>query len=191
MRDLDRVLADTTVFCNVAQAAQDTVLVDVLDYLDATLAIVNDVGREMDGLSRGRFKALRVLKTVDLVGEYLRGPALTLPIDLASQVEPIVKHRGIFPASAGTKNWGEVATILMASRLRVSVLTDDRAGQKFARLRGVNVLNTRRLVVEMHVHGALSFDDGLAVWNESQSTRAGRQFYERAIEDTQARFGAL
>ncbi len=189
LRDLDRVLADTMVFCNVLRALTPTALIDVLDYMHTTLAIVSDVHREMDGLSRGPFPGLQDLKTVELVGHYLRGPALPLAPDLVADVELIVEHSGFFTRSAddaAKKNWGEVATILAASRLRVPVLMDDREGQRFARQRGVDVLPTRRLIVEMHVHGAMTFGAGFAVWQACQASNREQRCYSKAIETVRA-----
>src|SRR3982751_1854597 len=155
------------VFCNIVRALPSIALIDVLNYMDTALAIVTEVHREMDGLARGPFPGLHDLKTVQLVGEYLRGPAIPLDPDLAADVGPIVEHSGFFTLSAEgspRKNWGEVATILAANRLKIPVLTDDREGRRFATHRGVGVVATRRLVVEMHLNGAMTFADGFAVW---------------------------
>lgn len=186
LRDLDRVLADTTVFCNVLRALASTALIDVLDYMDATLAIVSDVHREMDGLSRGAFPGLQHLKTVELVGHYLRRPALPLDPDLVADVGAIVEHSGLFarsPDGPAKKNWGEVATVLVAARLQVPVLMDDVDGRKFAIRRGVDVIPTRRLIVEMHINGAMTFSDGFAMWQAAQSNKPQQRFYEAAIDE--------
>ncbi|MCW2997043.1 MAG: hypothetical protein JWN65_592 [Solirubrobacterales bacterium] len=188
LRGLTCVLADTSVFCNVLRVLPATVLIDLLDYMGAALAIATDVNREMNGLSHGPFPGLQGLKAVDLVGEYLRGPALALDTDLVAQVQPIVEHSGIFTSDPDKphKNWGEVATVLLAARRGVPVLMDDREGRTFAKRRGVQAHPTRRLIVEMYVDGALSYQDGLAVWQAAQSKRADQGDYDLAIAATRA-----
>jgi predicted nucleic acid-binding protein len=184
VRSLASVLADTSVFCNVAEVLDGDGLIAVLDYLDTRVAIVREVHREMEGLSRGRFADLATLKTVELVGEYLRGPSVTLDPDLAADVPTIVEHSGLFTPDPGRprKNYGEVATVLAASRNNVPVLMDDADGRRFARRRGVMSISTRDLVVAMHVDGAVSADDAFAVWETAAKSDRGRERFDRAVE---------
>jgi predicted nucleic acid-binding protein len=184
VRSFAAVLADTSVFCNVAAVLDGDGLITILEYLDKRVLIVQDVHREMDGLSIERFPDLAILKTVEMVREYLRVPPVALDPDLAGDVPGIVQHSGLFTPDPERprKNYGEVATVLAARRLGIPVLMDDGDGRKFARLRGLSTSTTRDLVVQMHVDGVLSADDAFGVWSVAAKRNRERDSFERAVK---------
>lgn len=185
VRHVTRVFSDTSVFCNVAGALGGDGLIRLLDYLDTRVVIVREVHRELTGLTLSRFPDLEKLKTVAMIGEFLREPPLALDTDLAADVSTIVEHLGLFTADPERprKNYGEVATVLAAARLHAPALMDDAAGRKFARLRDVPCVSTRELVIQMHAEDALSADEAYAIWNVAASGHRDRDAFDQAIED--------
>ena len=185
VREFACVLADTSVFCNVAEALEGRGLITILDYLDTRISIVREVHREMNGLTISRFPDLATLKTVEMVNEYLRAPALILDPDLAADVPNIVEHSGLFTPDPERprKNYGEVATVLAAARRQVPVLMDDADGRKLARRRNVPCMDTRELVLQMHLADALSADDAYAVWQTAALRKSGRAAFDQAVAD--------
>lgn len=183
VREIDCVMADTSVFCNIAEALDGDGLVTLLDFLDTRITIVREVHREMDGLTRSRFPDLATLKTVEMINEYLRGPSVVLDEDLIADVPTIAKHSGFFTPDPERprKNFGEVATVLAAARKQVPVLMDDGDGRKFARLRGVSAVTTRQLVVQMVLAEALTGDEGFAVWGAAGVERSDRSDFDAAV----------
>lgn len=184
IRDLEHVLADTSVFCNVLRALPETELISLLDYLDDRLGIVTDVQREMNGLTRGPFPGLDLLKSAPMIGEFLRAPSLALDPDQVADVGAIVNHSGIFTPDPANprKNWGEVATVLAASRRNAPVLMDDRDGLTFARRRGVTAFGTWAVAAQMCVDGIWTPDEAFAVWRASGSSANAREHFERAVK---------
>lgn len=183
LHDYESVFADTSLFCNILRALPKTALLTVLDYVDASLKIVTDVNREMNGLCRGAFPGLAILKTVDMLEEYLRGPPVHLDPDIATDVALIAEHSGLFTPDPDRpkKNWGEIATVLMAARTGAAVLLDDREGRGLARRRKIPSLTTRDLVVEMSRQEVLTADEGHAVWAVAASSRCSRAAFEAAL----------
>lgn len=184
VRDHSRVLADTTVFCNFLRVLDDASLIALLDYLDDAVRIVLDVNREMNGLSRHpQFAGFGTLKTVAMVGQYLRDRPVPLPPDMAAQVEQIVEHGGIFTRNPAKEkqDWGEIATVLMAAKSGAAVLTDDRGGRRLANRRGVTRYGTRDLVVQMCLDGAMPSDDAYEVWRIAETAPQSREAFDAVL----------
>lgn len=185
LRSQKSLYADTSVFCNVLRALPGGALIAVLDYLDTSIQIVTDVKRELDGLCLGPFPDLSILKTVEMRNEYLRAPAVSLDTDIARDVELIAEHSGKFTPDHDRprKNWGEVATVLMAARAGSPVLMDDREGRQFAHHRGIAHFTTRDLMVEMSKETALTADDAHAVWKVAESRDCSRADFDAALAE--------
>jgi hypothetical protein len=168
------------VFCNVLRGLPKEALIELLDFFDSKLIMARDVERELNGLSQSQFPDLQHLKTVREVGEYLRAPAVRLDPDQAADVELIVNHSGLFTPDPDRprKNWGEVATVLLASRRQAAALMDDHEGRTFARRRGVATFSTREVVVLMSQKGSLTPDEAYAVWREAASSNRSREHFE-------------
>jgi hypothetical protein len=184
------VLADTSLFCRVEETLPWTALVQLLDHFDSRLRIVTDVHRELTRHERGRFTGLKMMRKAQMIGEFLRGPAEHLPPKLAVQVGQIASA---LPSAQDSthpeKNYGEVATALLAREIGSVAVIDDGDGQKVAHRRGVVTYTTREVAVELAVAGVLSDDDAATLWAAVFDTKRERHYFDAAVALARGRLG--
>lgn len=79
---------------------------------------------------------------------------------------------------------GEIATVLMATHRGADlVLIDDDWGSDFAaKTNGLTVMSTARLTPEMVAAGALSDNEGFAVFDGATPGHVGRERYETGLQ---------
>jgi len=84
---------------------------------------------------------------------------------------------------------GEIATVLYAAKRRdegeiFDVLTDDRYGKTLARDRGLTLITTSHLVVDMVAANAMPEQDGKRVWRECVPRKAWGNFEQALAKST-------
>ena len=148
----------------------------------------------------------RILITLDVAREleeacvYVPGllaflgtwPAAQAPVDLP--VELKLKAADIlgFVADdprASLQDLGEVTSILMAQHLRdagqcqdpLLLVDDQRHGKALAAVRGLTIIDTPRLIIEMVCAGAMSRPLGAKVWRVAFSDRSKWPLFDERI----------
>jgi hypothetical protein len=182
IKSFDVVVADTSLFCRVEETLRWTGLIQLLDYFDKQLRIVMEVQRELDKHARHDFLGLRMLHNVPEKGRYLRRPADALSPALSVRVGQIASSwADAVDSTDPRKNYGEVATVLLADELEAVAVIDDGNGRKFARARHVTTFTTRDVAVEMALAGAISEDAGAALWARVFRTEHERRYFDAAM----------
>jgi predicted nucleic acid-binding protein len=78
---------------------------------------------------------------------------------------------------------GEVATVLMAQHRGSSLIViDDQWGSALAKSRGLQVMSTARLVLEMIVKDALEQDVGFTVYDAATSDHVGWARFQQSLD---------
>jgi len=170
----DRVLLDTSVFINFAEAGA---LFQLAKYLGDRASIVVDVDSEIRRNATGRFPAL---KTLPLLG-WPEGEPLALPPRLLEDAKGLRRlHRQ--PGQHADSNSGEIATVLMATQLEgVVALVDDRLGKQLCRMRGIPRLSSAQLVIEMMVAEALDEETALRAFDIATPPDVGEPEFQDAV----------
>lgn len=146
--------------------------------------MVEDVNIELERLSSG-FPALDAL-----MRDWPPNPVRKLGLSLRADVASVIKARQV-PGQHPSEDVGEIATVLYAAKRRdegeiFDVLTDDRYGKKLARDRGLTLVTTSHLVLEMVVANALAEQEGMRVWRECVPRKAWKDF-EKALAKSTSR----
>lgn len=174
--------ADTTLFCHFEGCLKSPGLRALLDYFDLSLKIVGEVHRELQGLAHGPFPGVDLLKLMDQRGEYMRSRPVPLTPAMSLEMVKVAPSWGVPDPGKPKKNYGEVATVLVAARDRAPVVLDDRDGRKYAGERGVGpIYDTRDVVAAMVSDRALSASDGLLVWDSAFRHQRGRKHFDLAV----------
>jgi hypothetical protein len=178
-RTAQHVLLDASPLCRFAECS---LLGALREYLGSRARITREVERELLRLAeRDAFASLaeHLRPQARAIG---RGtwPKTTKPLpdglkaDFANLLA--LKH------AIGAHEWahtGEIATVLIAEHRGADlVLIDDGWGAGLARGRGLRVMSTARLAMEMAVVGALSEDSGYRVFDASTPDGVGRRRYD-------------
>lgn len=178
-RDAERVLLDTSVFVNFADAGM---LIPLASYLGPRAAITLDVERELHrlaGTSRPELATLHRLR-------WPAGEALALPPALLADAEALRRLHSPVGAHEAA-NRGEISTALMASRLPNAVVAmDDGLGKRLCRLRGVPRISSAQLAAEMVAAGVLDEGAGYEVFEVSTPDGVGRTEFEQALKRARA-----
>jgi hypothetical protein len=172
-RDADCILLDTSVIVNFVEAGM---LIPLAGYLP-NAAVTLDVDIELRRLAGTRFAELATLDRL----HWPSGEPLALPPDLLDDAEALRKLNAS-PGAHEAANRGEIATALLAARLRVAAIIDDALGKGLCKMRGVPRLSTAQLVAEMVVVGAVDTDSGFLVFDTSTPDGIGRAEFEEALD---------
>jgi len=186
-RTAQRVLLDASPLCRFAERS----LVGALrEYLGSRARITREVERELLRLAdRAPFVSLAAhLRPQGSEAGEGTWPKTTKPLpdglkaDFANLLA--LKH------AIGEHDWahsGEIATVLIAEHRGADlVLIDDGWGAGLARGRGLRVMSTARLVLEMVASDALSGDDGFLVFDAATPDGVGRDRFEAGLSDLRA-----
>ncbi|MGA2469277.1 MAG: hypothetical protein ABSG64_01135 [Solirubrobacteraceae bacterium] len=154
--DWERVFVDTACFVAFAEAGH---CVALSRYLGSKLRITTDVETE---LKRRREEEIRLLC---LQTRWPPEGAVGLPtsvVDEARRLIDLSHDEHDHP----DKNSGEITTVLAAEVDGAALIVlEDRTGKRLARDRNVRRLSTAQLAAEMTAAGALTEDEGLAVFS--------------------------
>ena len=151
------------------------------DYLGPRVRITVDVWRELEDAAQS------VAGLGLLLREWPPSDPVDLPVALKQKAADILGFIADDPRSS-LRDLGEVTSVLLAEYLRASgecrrpllLLDDVRHGKNLARPRGLEVVDTPTLVVEMVFAGAMSRELGKRVWRAAFSDRRKwRAFDER------------
>ena len=143
------------------------------DYLGTRVRITVDVRRELEDAARS-LAGLRLL-----LREWPPSDPVDLPLALMQKAADILGFIADDPR-AGLQDLGEVTSVLLAEHLRaigecpspLLLLDDVRHGKNLARPRGLDVVDTPGLVVEMVCAEAISRELGKKVWRAAFSDRS-------------------
>ena len=182
------VLLDASPLCRFAECR---LLAELRSYLGPRARITREVERELLLRKEPQFADLRshLDESSDLVRSKGKWPKTTAPLpdalkldfaNLLSLKRTIGEHE--------RAHAGEIATVLMAaSREADLVVIDDSWGSGLARGRGLTVMSTARLSLEMVVAGALTEDHGFQVFDAATPEGVGRERFEQALARIRAR----
>jgi hypothetical protein len=185
-RTAQHVLLDASPLCRFAECS---LLGALREYLGSRARITREVERELLRLAEQEDFSSLAAHLRPQAGE-VRGawPRTTKPMpdtlktDFANLLA--LKH------AIGEHEWahtGEIATVLIAEHRGVDlVLIDDHWGAGLARGRGLRVMSTARLVLEMVASDALSRDDGFVVFDAATPDGVGRDRFEAGISSLRA-----
>ena len=181
-RTAQHVLLDASPLCRFAECS---LLGALRAYLGSRARITREVERELLRLAEQDAFASLAEHLRPPAGEIGQGawPKTTKPLpdglkaDFANLLA--LKH------AIGEHDWahtGEIATVLIAEHRGADlVLIDDRWGANLARSRGLRVMSTARLVLEMVVADALSKADGFLVFDAATPGGVGRDRFEAGL----------
>jgi hypothetical protein len=173
------LLADTGPFCRFAEGTHDQ-LAAMTEYLDERVWITQDVAIELQ--RRARTQEHAALARLTWKPPFPRHEPITISDGrLLQQIEDIVAGRRKRDPGHFMEDRGEVATILLAKERGWPVLLDERWGTTFAANKGVEVVSTEDLCVEMVVASKLSDDHGYEVFKHVYRTRRA-EFNRRLAE---------
>jgi hypothetical protein len=181
-RTAQQVLLDASPLCRFAECS---LLGALREYLGSRARITREVERELLRLAeRDAFASLAEHLRFQ-PGEIGQGawPKTTKPLPDGLKADftnlLALKH------SLGEHDWahaGEIATVLMAEHRGTDlVLIDDGWGAGLARGRGLRVMSTARLILEMVVADALGRDDGFLVFDAATPDGVGRNRFEAGL----------
>jgi hypothetical protein len=173
--DWPRVYLDTSAFIYFAKAGHCMTLVN---YLGKKLRISTDVETE---LGRSHHPDIELLM---LVNNWPPGGAQELPPHLTDEARRIIQFSQE-PGDRADKNAGEVTTVMCAQHDgRALVILEDNLGKRQAKRRGVKRLSTAQLAAEMVAVGALSEQDGCAVFEKCiEDKRKVQQYWRATLRD--------
>lgn len=189
VRDAKVVLLDTSVFYRFCDAQ---LIPTLKPYLGTSARITREVSRELfvaplDGVHRdlSMLQAPSWPKKTGQVPRPLLPEANRLKDEARLQE---AREKGVALSSIpGHKHAGEVTTVLMAQHLRAGlVVIDDTFGKDLARARRVPRISTAQLCLQMVAMGALSDNEGFAVFDVSTPASADRARYEQALREARA-----
>lgn len=143
-------------------------------HLGDRVHMVSDVYVELQRLAR-RLPAL-----ARLLEDWPPNPVLELDVSLKADVAAAIKARHI-PGQHLDEDRGELATVFYAASRRdtgedFKVITDDSYGKTLARDRGLELVTTAEIVLEMVQAEDLSHADGKRVWRQCVSKRRWNEF---------------
>ena len=142
--------------------------------------MVEDVYEELERLSAALPPLAALLK------DWPPNPVRRLDISLKAEAAAAIKATHL-PGDHPRTDAGEVATVLYAARQRelgetFDVLTDDGLGKALARDRGLTLVTSPGLVIEMVRASALEAKDGRRVWQQCLPRKRWREF-DDAVAD--------
>ncbi len=173
------LLADTGPFCRFAEGKHDQ-LAAMAAYLNDRLWIAHDVAIELHRRSQSREHA--ALASLNWKPAFPRHEPITIvDAKLLQQIEDIVAGRRRRNPGHFMQDRGEVATILLAKERDWPVLLDERWGTTFAASKGVEVVTTETLCIEMVVANKLTSDHGYDVFRRVY--RTGRAEFDRRLKE--------
>lgn len=164
------LLADTGPFCRFAEGRSQQILA-LADYLDGAIYVVQDVSIELSRRAKTpEHAALNQLQWINPKFPQHQPIAITDKRVLA-QIEDILEGRRRSNPGHFMEDRGEVATILVAKDRDWPVLMDDGWGRRsFAPAKGVEVITTEDLCVEMAAAEALTDDHAFEVFKTVYKT---------------------
>ena len=180
-RSATRVLLDTSPFINFAETGA---LRTLARYLADRAAIALDVDNELRRLAVGRFPQLQNL---DRLG-WPTGEPLALPPDLLADAEAL-RRLNSPPGAHEAANRGEIATALLAGRMRSVAVIDDELGKRLCRMRGIDRLSTAQLAAEMVAAAAFDSASGFAVFDIATPSHVGRPAFDEAVARAKTALG--
>lgn len=172
-RSATRVLLDASPFISFAEGGA---LIPLARYLEDRAAIALDVDNELRRLAARRFPALQSLDRL----AWPPGEPLALPADLLADAEDL-RRLNSSPGEHAAANRGEIATALLAGRMRLPAVVDDQLGKDLCRMRGVDRLSTAQLAAEMVAASALDEASGFSVFDIATPSRVGRPAFDEAV----------
>ncbi|HSK49597.1 MAG TPA: hypothetical protein VK889_03785 [Solirubrobacterales bacterium] len=145
-------------------------------HLGPRVHMVEDVHLELQRLAA----SLPALET--LLEDWPPNPVRELGLDLKARVAQVIRARQI-PGHHPDEDRGELATIFYAAQRREAgeafeVITDDRFGKQLARDRGLGLVTTPQLVIELVTAGQLPKKEGERVWRYCTPRKAWSRFHE-------------
>lgn len=181
-RTAQHVLLDASPLCRFAECS---LLGALREYLGSRARITREVERELLRLAERDDFASLVEHLRSQAGEMGKGawPRTTKPLPDGLKADftnlLALKH------TIGEHDWahsGEIATVLIAEHRGADlVLIDDGWGASLAKSRGLRVMSTARLVLEMVAAKALSRDDGFLVFDAATPDGVGRNRFEAGL----------
>jgi hypothetical protein len=173
------LLTDSTVPVNFSKAGGNCAIA-MLKHLGERLHMVAEVHGELTRLAAESVSLQRFLE------EFPEDRVRTLSRELTATVGAVQKTIN----AAGThprEDIGEIATVFYAEQRRdegevFDLITDDHTGRTLASDRGLKVITTPSLVVEMVCAGALDYSDGNRVWQRCFTNRAKWKVFRERIE---------
>ena len=178
------VLLDASPLCRFAECQLTEKL---RAYLGGRARITREVERELLRLSeRADFGELHDYLAAD--GAVVRGagkwpkPTKNLPDGLKPEFARLLALKRAV-GEHERAHAGEIATVLMAQRRNADlVVIDDNWGSDLAaKVYGLTVMSTARLALEMVVEGALTEDEGFAVFDAATPDGVGRDRFNQAL----------
>jgi len=177
----DVVVVDTSAVVNFAKAGA---LRPFHDYLKANAVITADVFGELEEWARTNSAVAWLLKQAPWSQPMGLSPELQQKvIDILGFVEKLGEK-------AALQDVGEVTCVVLAQDLRdsgqaqpVLLLDDIRHGKNLAKPRGLDVVDTPGLIVEMVVAGAITKPLGGKVWRATFSDRSKWAGYDARLAD--------
>lgn len=189
-RTAQHVLLDASPLCRFAECS---FLGALRAYLGSRARITREVERELLRLEdRDPFVSLAAhLRPQGSEAGEGTWPRTTKPLPDRLKVDftnlLALKH------SLGEHDWahaGEIATVLIAEHRGADlVLIDDGWGAGLARGRGLRVMSTARVVLEMVVADALGRDDGFLVFDAATPDGVGRVRFEAGLSNLRCSSG--
>ncbi len=185
-RTAQLVLLDASPLCRFAECS---LLGALREYLGSRARITREVERELLRLAeQDAFSSLAAhlrTQTGEAGGAW---PKTTKPIPDALKTDfanlLALKH------AIGEHAWahtGEIATVLIAEHRGADlVLMDDSWGAGLAKGRGLRVMSTARLILEMVAADALSREDGFLVFDAATPDGVGRDRFEAGLSNIRA-----
>ena len=179
----DLLLTDSTMpvsFCKAGIASARV----MAEYLGARVHLVEDVDVELRRLAT----ELPALAT--LLEDWPLNPVRQLDLSLKAEVALAIKARHV-PGQHPEEDRGEIATVFYAAkRLEegelLDVITDDRFGKQLVRDRGLGLVTTPNLVIELARSGALSVKEGERVWRHCTPRAAWGRFKDEVASHVAA-----
>jgi hypothetical protein len=164
------LLADTGPFCRFAEGESGQITA-LAEYLGEIAYITQDVSLELHRRAKTTEHAsLKQLQWIDPKFPQ-HEPIPITDKQMLAQVEDILAGRRRRNPGHFMEDRGEVATVLVAKDRGWPVLMDDGWGRwSFAPAKGVEVITTEDLCVEMAGAGALSDDDAFEIFKKVYKT---------------------
>jgi len=171
------LLADTGPLCRFAEGRHDQ-LAALTEHLDDRLWIAQDVAIELH--HRAQTVEHAALARLSWKPTFPRHEPITITDPrMLQRIEDIVAGRRRRKPGHFMEDRGEVATILLAKDRGWPALLDERWGVSFAASKGVEVVNTENLCIEMVVDGKLTDDHGFEIFKGVYQAR--RAEFDRRV----------
>jgi hypothetical protein len=145
-------------------------------HLGSSVHMVDEVHLELER------KAEEIAALKSFLEEWPPNPVRQLDVELKAQVAQVLKARQV-PGQHPDEDRGEVATVFYANERReegelFDVVTDDGFGKQLARDRGLEVVTTASITIDLVRAEVLSLKDGKRVWQECTSRAQWARFEE-------------